>query len=86
MEICPAKKETGDESTIGKKRVRSKCALKTAVVQEISEGLKAVISCMTYDQVTQRIQNDPLLLQFGQHLFDLNGSKKHRHDYIRQIL
>lgn len=86
MKICPAKKETSDESSSGKSRVRSKCALKTAIVREISEGLKNVISSMTYDEVTQLIQNDKLLLQFGQHLFDLNGSRKNRHDYIRQRL
>lgn len=86
MKICPGKKETSDESSSGKRRVRSKCALKTAIVREISEGLKNVISSMTYDEVTQMIQNDKLLLQFGQHLFDLNGSRKNRHDYIRQRL
>ncbi|XP_074530856.1 uncharacterized protein LOC141793879 [Halichoeres trimaculatus] len=86
MKICPAREETDDESRTGKQRVRSKCALKTAVVQEISEGLKSVISCMSYDEVTQTIQNDKLLLQFGQHLFDLNGSRKNRHDLIRQRL
>ncbi|XP_071314144.1 uncharacterized protein [Trachinotus anak] len=86
MKVCPAKKDTDDESMIGKQRIRSKCALKTAIVREISEGLKSVISCMTYDEVTQLIQNDKLLLQFGQHLFDLNGSRKNRHDLIRQRL
>lgn len=84
MRRCPAKKE-GD-SQGGKQRVRSKCALKTAVVRDIGEGLKTVISCMKYDEVTQLIQNDQLLLQFGQHLYDLNGSRKNRHDYIRQSL
>ncbi|XP_058506754.1 uncharacterized protein LOC131473526 isoform X3 [Solea solea] len=54
MKICPANKETSEESSSGKRRIRSKCALKTAV--------------------------------FGQHLFDLNGSRKNRHDYIRQRL
>lgn len=86
MKICPAREETNDESRTGKQRVRSKCALKTAVVREISEGLKSVISCMSYDEVTRTIQNDKLLLQFGQHLFDLNGSRKNRHDLIRQRL
>lgn len=32
------------------------------------------------------IQNGQLLLQFGQNLCDLNGSRKNRHDYIRQSL
>lgn len=86
MKICPGKKETIDESSSGKRRVRSKCSLKIAIVREISEGLKNVISSMTYDEVTQMIQNDKLLLQFGQHLFDLNGSRKNRHDYIKQRL
>ncbi|XP_036932014.1 uncharacterized protein LOC119017757 isoform X5 [Acanthopagrus latus] len=86
MKNCPAKEETSDESSSGRRRVRSKCALKTAIVREISEGLKNVISSMTYDEVTRMIQNDKLLLQFGQHLFDLNGSRKNRHDYIRQRL
>lgn len=65
--------------------MQSKCALKTAVVCDISEGLKSVISCMSYE-VTGTIHNDQLLLQFGQHLFDLNGSRKNRHDYIWQRL
>ncbi|XP_058506753.1 uncharacterized protein LOC131473526 isoform X2 [Solea solea] len=86
MKICPANKETSEESSSGKRRIRSKCALKTAVVREISEGLKNVISSMVYDEVTRLIQNDKILLQFGQHLFDLNGSRKNRHDYIRQRL
>lgn len=86
MRICPAKKESEEDSQSGKQRVRSKCALKTAVARDIGEGLKNVISCMKYDEVTQLIQNDQLLLQFGQHLYDLNGSRKNRHDYIRQRL
>ena len=86
MKFCPERKKTSDESSIGKVRVRSKCALKTAVVGEISEGLKSVISCMIYDETTQMIQNDKLFLQFGQHMFDLIGSRKNRHDYIRQRL
>ncbi|KAK1877482.1 UvrABC system protein B [Dissostichus eleginoides] len=86
MKICPAKKETGDEPSIEKERVRSRSALKTAIAREVSDGLKGVMSCMNFDAVTQIIQNDKLLLQFGQHLFDLNGSRKSRHDYIRQRL
>ncbi|XP_070398135.1 uncharacterized protein [Nothobranchius furzeri] len=86
MRRCPAKNNSDDESSTGKHRVRSKCALKTAVPHDIGEGLKSVISCMKYDKVTQLIQNDKQLLQFGQHLYDLNGSRKNRHDYIRQRL
>ncbi|XP_030586474.1 uncharacterized protein LOC115781159 isoform X6 [Archocentrus centrarchus] len=86
MRRCPAKKESNEDSKNGKQRVRSKCALKTAVARDIGEGLKTVISCMKYDEITQLIQNDQLLLQFGQHLYDLNGSRKNRHDYIRQRL
>lgn len=48
--------------------------------------MKTVISCMNYDEITQLIKNDQLLLQSGQHLYDLNGSRRNRHDYIRQRL
>lgn len=83
---CPAKKESDNESKYGKWRVQSICALQTAVARDISEGFKSVLSCMISDEVTQLIQNDQLLLQFGQHLYDLNGSPKNRHDHIRQRL
>lgn len=73
-------------SNPGKQRIKAKSAMKTAVVIEIGDGLRSVLSCMSYDDVTQAIQNGELLLQFGQHLFDLNGSKTNRHDHIRQRL
>ncbi|XP_077388776.1 uncharacterized protein LOC144026107 isoform X2 [Festucalex cinctus] len=86
IKICPAKKKSEKELGVSKKRVQSRCALKTAVACEISDGLKTVLSCMIYDEVTRVIYDDDLLLKFGQHLFDLNGSRKNRHDYIRQRL
>lgn len=86
VKICPAKESQDDICTPGKQRIRAKCALKTAVVRDIGEGLKNLLSCMLHDEVTEAIHNDELLLQFGQHLYDLNGSKSSRHDYIRQRL
>lgn len=83
VKICTAKTNQDDESNSGKQRIRSKWALKTAGVGDISEGLKNLLSCMSYDEVTQAIQNDQLLLQFGQHLFLSFFS---RHDHIRQRL
>lgn len=83
---CPAKKESDKESSNEKLRVQSICALKTAVARDVSVGFKSVMSRMIFDEITQLIQNDQLLLQFGQHLYDLNGSRKNRHDHIRQRL
>ncbi|XP_036419034.1 uncharacterized protein LOC118802695 isoform X2 [Colossoma macropomum] len=84
MKNCPKKTQDSDESPIARKRVRSLCALATPVGRDISEGLKKVLSQMTYDDVYHTVQNDKCILQFGEHMFNRHGSDVSKHDYIRQ--
>ncbi|XP_029976861.1 uncharacterized protein LOC115409729 [Salarias fasciatus] len=78
MRTCPGVKER-DESSGGRRRVRSRAA-------GISEGFRNFLSCLTHDEITEIVQNDRLLMRFGQHLYDRNGRRENRHDCIRRRL
>ncbi|XP_049332973.1 uncharacterized protein LOC111195432 isoform X3 [Astyanax mexicanus] len=84
MKNCPKKTQDSADSQVSRKRVRSLCALANPVGRDISEGLKRVLSQMTYDDVYRSVQNDKCILQFGEHMFNRHGSDVNKHDYIRQ--
>lgn len=74
-----------DEPRVGRKRVRSLCALTTPVSFEISEGLQNILTHMNYDEVSNVVQNDKCILQLGQYMFNkLKNKGNNNDDYIRQ--
>ncbi|TDH13103.1 hypothetical protein EPR50_G00054370 [Perca flavescens] len=83
-----------DKGVIPLKRIRAtnwKKSSETVVLPTsgdlgISDGFKEVLSKMAYDDVTQAIMEDEVILQFGELLFNKHGSDLKKHDYIRQNL
>lgn len=74
-----------DEPRVGRKRVRSLCALTAPVNFEISEGLQKILTHMNYDEVSNVVQNDECILQLGQYMFNkLKNKGNNNDDYIRQ--
>lgn len=84
--LCPEKVKNGNESQIGRKRIASRCVLETSDDLCVTDGFKSILSQMTYDDVTQAVMEDKVLLQFGELMFNQYGSDVKRHDYIRQNL
>ncbi|XP_044052468.1 uncharacterized protein LOC122876325 isoform X3 [Siniperca chuatsi] len=86
MRLCPEKVRNENESKIGRKLIASRCVLETSDDLGITDGFKSVLSQMTYDDVTQAVLDDEVILQFGELLFNKHGSDPKKHDYIRQNL
>ncbi|XP_054467443.1 uncharacterized protein LOC129101592 isoform X2 [Anoplopoma fimbria] len=86
MKLCPEKEKNENESEVGRKRVALLCVLETLEDLGISDGFKNILTPMTFDDVTQAIMADEILLQYGEQLFDQYGSNPKKHDYIRQNL
>ncbi|XP_058491567.1 uncharacterized protein LOC131463693 [Solea solea] len=85
MRKCPEKVKTENESQYGNKRVASRCALEILDLG-ISDGFKSILCEMIYDDVTQAVIDDEILLQFGEQMFNHYGADVKKHDYIRQNL
>lgn len=84
MKTCE-EKSRDNEPRVGRKRVRSLCALTTPVSLEISEGLRNILTHMNYDEVSNVVQNDKCILQLGQYMFNkLKNKGNNNDDYIRQ--
>ncbi|XP_034397698.1 uncharacterized protein LOC117736452 [Cyclopterus lumpus] len=86
MKSCPEKVGKETEAEIGRKRLGLRCVLETLDDLGISDGFKDVMSPMKFDDVTQAIMADGIILQYGEDLFDQYGSNPKKHDYIRQNL
>lgn len=86
MRLCPEKARNENESQIGRKRIALRCVLETTEDLGITDGFKSILSQMTYDDVTQAVMDDKVILQFGELLFNQHGSDVKKHDYIRQNL
>ncbi|XP_029296356.1 uncharacterized protein LOC115013928 [Cottoperca gobio] len=84
MKFCPEKVKNEDE--FGRKNIASRCVLETLGDLGISDGFKSILSEMIYDDVTQAVMEDDVILQFGELLLSQNGSDPKKHDYIRQNL
>lgn len=84
METCPERAKSDNESELGRKRIRSLCALASPLYVKITDKLRNILSHMTYDDVSQTAQSDVYILQFGQHLFNRHGSNVIKHHYIRK--
>ncbi|KAM3611775.1 uncharacterized protein V6R79_024065 [Siganus canaliculatus] len=86
MKSCPDRVKDADELQIGRKRIVSLCVLDASEDLNITEGLKNILSYMTYNEVTQTIIDDKVILQFGESLYKHYGSNTKKHEYIRQNL
>ncbi|KAM9858204.1 uncharacterized protein ACBR49_020250 [Aulostomus maculatus] len=86
MKMCPEKVRNDDEAQIGRKRIAMRCVLETLGDLGVSDGFKGILSQMTYNDVTQVVMSDKIILQFGEQMFNQHGADVKRHDYIRQNL
>ncbi|XP_029365904.1 uncharacterized protein LOC115048523 isoform X2 [Echeneis naucrates] len=84
IRLCPEKAKTENESQIGRKRIASRCALETLGDLGVSEGFRTVLCEMIYDDITQTVMDDKIILQFGEHMYIQQGSDARKHEYIRQ--
>ncbi|XP_017283379.1 uncharacterized protein LOC108242808 [Kryptolebias marmoratus] len=83
---CPEKGKTEDETKIKNKRIMSKCALLTKNCDDLSEEFKNILGGMIYDEVTEIIMEDRIIVQFGEHMLNEIGHNVKRHEYLRQNL
>ncbi|XP_053181456.1 uncharacterized protein LOC128364858 [Scomber japonicus] len=86
LRLCPEKVRNDSESQIGRKRIASRCVLDTIGDLGVSDGFRELLSQMTYNDVTQAVMDDKIILQFGEQMFDQQGSNAKRHEHIRQNL
>ncbi|XP_040897874.1 uncharacterized protein LOC121184329 [Toxotes jaculatrix] len=86
MRVCPENVRNEDESQFRRKRIASRCVLETLGDLGVSDGFKSVLCEMIYDDVTQAVMDDKIILQFGEQMFNQYGSDVKKHDYIRQNL
>ncbi|XP_034547617.1 uncharacterized protein LOC117818719 isoform X2 [Notolabrus celidotus] len=83
---CPEKVKNENQLEVGRRRIAALCAMEASEDLCITDGLKNILSVMTYDEVTRAIMDDPVVLQLGELLFSQHGSDEKRHEYIRQNL
>ncbi|XP_013866629.1 uncharacterized protein LOC106519473 [Austrofundulus limnaeus] len=69
----------------GRKRVISQCVLLTKSCGDLSEELKNILGEMVYDEVTETVMEDRLILQFGEHIANEVRSTN-KNEYVRQQL
>ncbi|XP_026177983.1 uncharacterized protein LOC113139175 [Mastacembelus armatus] len=86
MKKCPERTRNENERQIGRKSVVLQCLLDTLGDIGVSDGYKAILCGMIYDDVTQTIISDKIILQLGEQMFNQHGSDVNRHGYIRQNL
>ncbi|XP_047448631.1 uncharacterized protein LOC125012625 [Mugil cephalus] len=86
MRRCPEKVKSENESKIGRKRIASRCALEALGDLGVSDAFRSVMNEMIYDDVTQTIMDDKIILQFGEQMFNQFGSDEKNYGYIRQNL
>ncbi|XP_037535946.1 uncharacterized protein LOC119413008 [Nematolebias whitei] len=86
MKRCPLKDKMEDKPVEKNKRVISRCALLAKGCDNLSEGFKDILGDMVYNEVTEIILDDPVLIQFGEHMFNESGFNVKSHQYLRQNL
>lgn len=65
----------------GKRKVQASCSLLLPMDSTISSGLQKIIEDMTYDDITQVVKSDSLILSLGERMFLKNGEVgRHRAD------
>lgn len=85
MKRCKEKAKKEDKSQEVRKRIISQCALLTKNCEGLSEEFKALLGEMVYDDVSEALMDDEILLQFGEQMFNEYSDSK-KHDYVRQNL
>ncbi|XP_026198993.1 uncharacterized protein LOC113150625 isoform X2 [Anabas testudineus] len=85
---CPEKKsqKSQNEKRIGRKSITVQCVLEALGDIGISDGFKSILCGMIYDDVTQAIIKDKLILQFGEQMFNYYGADAKKQGYIKQNL
>nr|XP_046241586.1 uncharacterized protein LOC124057408 [Scatophagus argus]XP_046241587.1 uncharacterized protein LOC124057408 [Scatophagus argus]XP_046241589.1 uncharacterized protein LOC124057408 [Scatophagus argus] len=85
MKLCPEKVKNGNEPHFRRRLIASQCVLEVSDLG-VSDGLKSILSKMMYNDVTQAVMDDQVILQFGELLFNQYGSDVRKHEYLRQNL
>lgn len=68
----------------GQNRVQSMCAYTGTVLKTTSEQLWGVITSMNPDPISRIIKNDPVIIDFGQHLLNKRGTSAKNKDHVRE--
>uniref|UniRef100_A0A1A8SM76 Si:dkey-51d8.9 n=1 Tax=Nothobranchius rachovii TaxID=451742 RepID=A0A1A8SM76_9TELE len=86
MKTCSEKPEKANETKDKRSRLITQCAILTKNCENLSEGFKNVLCEMQYDDVTEAVIKDQILLQFGEQMFSEYSDDVKNHQYIRQNL
>ncbi|XP_027889872.1 uncharacterized protein LOC114154727 [Xiphophorus couchianus] len=86
MKRCRENVKTEDYSQEIPKRVVSHCALLTKNCEGISEEFKNLIGVMVYDNVSETVMENRIILQYGEQMFKKYISHPKQHEYARQNL
>ncbi|KAF3695428.1 hypothetical protein EXN66_Car011104 [Channa argus] len=86
MKKCPERAKNESEPLTGRKPMALRCVLEVLGDIGISDGFRSILCGMIYDDVTQAIMNDKIILQFGEQMFNQYGSDAKKHGYIKQNL
>ncbi|XP_047238517.1 uncharacterized protein LOC124878559 [Girardinichthys multiradiatus] len=83
---CKEKVKKEDKPQEGPKRIVSVCALLTKSCEGLSEDFKTLLGEMVYDEVSETVMEDQIILQFGEQMFNEYSRDAKKHEYIRQNL
>ncbi|XP_014868173.1 PREDICTED: uncharacterized protein LOC106933438 [Poecilia mexicana] len=83
---CKENVKTEDDSHGTPRRVVSHCALLTKNCEGISEEFKNLIGVMVYDNVTETVMENQIILQYGEQMFKKYINLPKQHEYARQNL
>uniref|UniRef100_A0A096LU29 Uncharacterized protein n=1 Tax=Poecilia formosa TaxID=48698 RepID=A0A096LU29_POEFO len=83
---CKENVKTEDDSHGTPRRVVSHCALLTKNCEGISEEFKNLIGVMVYDNVTETVMENQIILQYGEQMFKKYINHPKQHEYARQNL
>nr|XP_054586275.1 uncharacterized protein LOC129152239 [Nothobranchius furzeri] len=86
LKTCSEKPEKANETKDKRPRLVTQCAILTKNCENLSEGFKNVLCEMQYDDVTEAVIKDQILLQFGEQMFSEYSDDVKNHQYIRQNL
>lgn len=81
---CPERVKSEKQLEIRGQRIAALCVMEASEDLGITEGLKSILSVMTYDDVTRVIMDDPIILQLGELLLKQHGCYERKKEYIRQ--
>lgn len=66
------------------RRITSESSLMMPTTPSVSTGLQMVLSNMSADEVTIAVRSDPLIIQYGERLYQKHGHKQHLFTFISQ--